>query len=115
MDYEGIIGDCLGVRVDKRDEIREGISQILIELRNNAIVLHKIDVQSYLKQIQEFEDSMGVVIKKEGELPEYVGCTCASDDYTKSVAVETQLDMLKAGYGTFERLIKETDDITKPG
>ena len=97
--------------MDKRDEIREGLKVIIA----NSLVSEHTTIVLTTGRILEYLDSIGVVIKKEGELPEYVGCTCASDDYTKSVAVETQLDMLKAGYGTFERLIKETDDITKPG
>ena len=47
----------------RREKIREGITGILIELRNNAIVLHKIDALPYLTRIQELEDSQGVVIK----------------------------------------------------
>ena len=46
----------------KQQKIWEGMKQILIELRNDAIVLHKIDVVPYLKRIQELEHSQDVAI-----------------------------------------------------
>lgn len=87
----------------KQEEIREGIKPILIELRNMAIGLHKIDVEPYLKRIQEFEDSQGVVIKVDRELT--VGNVTL---YSKAEIMALNI-FAEAGYVAVEPLIKEVN------
>ncbi len=105
--------------MDKRDEIREGISQSICricfdvnkemkltaeECREECVCqLNDDETEVHLRLL----DSMGVVIIKEGELPHYTG----DEDYKgllkSDIYLNAQDHMIKAGYVATERLIKE--------
>ena len=104
-DYEGIIGDCLGLdkRVDKRDEIKVEIADILGRNWGDGWEIHNKVAIEIIKKL----DSMGVVIKTDRELPHYTG----DEDYKgllkSDIYLNAQDHMIKAGFGATERLIKE--------
>ena len=95
--------------MDKREEIREGL-EIEIDYilgltppkdRETRLAL----VKSFVIGIQRFEDSQGVVIKVDRELPEL------GNHRGHNMCVEdAQTDILKAGYVAVEPLIEDKVD-----
>ncbi|KKM92437.1 hypothetical protein LCGC14_1218580 [marine sediment metagenome] len=107
-DYEGIIGDCLVKRVDKREEIREGIARIRFG-SNSVYMENSIPKQCYrfADEVIKYLSENDVVIKAGRELPHYTG----DEDYKgllkSDIYLNAQDHMIKAGFGATERLIKE--------
>lgn len=82
----------------RQEEIREGI-----ERKIQLGIDFGFSPAEITKEVQEYEDSCGVVLKVEGELP---NISCGGDyDCYESCHVIAQEDMLKAGYIKTERLI----------
>ncbi len=118
-DYEGIIGDCLVKRVDKRDEIRE---MLLHEIC--GICIHKPTHyrKNYLtedKTIQIYGlDCSYDYAKDSGNYCSLARKTAAGImerlDSMGVVIEDKENAVFHHGYfPVTERLIKETDDITK--
>ena len=58
----------------KAEEIRKGMSWILAEIYELGKANSTINYRSFTRRIQEFEDSQGVVIKVDRELPDCDFC-----------------------------------------
>jgi len=95
----------------KRDEIREGMLEILRNGRDHSAPCYAVgdDLLSYLA-------SVGVAIKSEGELPENPHeCICEKypdlaergevNDYLFHAVEDYQQEMIKAGYRAWEPLV----------
>ena len=115
-DHEGIIGDIVESAIsdskivrdlmNKRDIIREGMRLIWNDYKFGDHI-NKPDSVWVVDEILTYLDSMGVVIKTDMGLPEYVDCGGTLDSHIQALAMEVQQDMLTAGYVFTERLIKE--------
>lgn len=90
----------------KQEEIREGVRDLVVDLRNQAIVLHKIDVEPYLDAIFRLLHSQGVVIKVD-EMPPPVVLKKVLSLSEIALLYENDQKYIKAGYVATEPLIKE--------
>lgn len=96
----------------KQKEIREGMEGVIKEWIISNYPIGRETFFDLVKRIQEFEDSQGVVVKVDRELPENkwpLGYyhTFAHLELAHDAVLEAQQDMLKAGYVAVEPLVKE--------
>ncbi len=99
--------------IPKQGKIREGIDDLLKDMLRCFKRGEWVDTATVTRIIQEFENSQGVVLKVERELPkdelaemvlrqsEVLGMEGAQHPYYKA-----QLDMVRAGYVAVESLIE---------
>ena len=92
--------------MNKQEKIREGVEELIKHWIRKNYLIGKGTFPDLVKRIQAFEDSQGVVIKVDGELP------LKPESYDNYYAEwqrydEGQEDLLKAGCGFFEPLIKK--------
>jgi len=95
--------------MSKQEEIREGMEQIVSDMVY-GVGAHYTSGEIVAK-LQEFEDSQGVVIKVERELPRNrwpsgYWATHAHFEPTHDAVEEAQDDTLKAGFGAFLPLVE---------
>jgi len=99
-----------------REEIREGIKTILMKVISHTLADGYNDLDSIVREIQELEDGLGVVIKVDRTPPysEYVDGIFNSKKKSQtkecleknSIYEKAQLDMIRVGYVAVKPLIE---------
>ena len=89
--------------------IREGLTLLISECYSrdgSACELHPVfQPQVFLNKLFPYFHSHGVVIKEEGELPDYPGDSAFDKLLKSDIYLNAQDDMFKAGYTKWSPLI----------